>query len=368
VPRTRPPKVQRWIDLLAALLVRRFPASFAELARDVPAYGSGDKSPASLMRMFERDKDELRAFGIPIETVMDASGERAAYRLQHRHFYLPYLGVAAPATRSAATRLDRFGYRALTTLAFEPDELDAVAAAGARVRALGDPLLAAEADSALRKLAVDLPLRPGEPGDILLLAAEPPPAAATFQLLGEALRRRKVVEFEYYTISGDRTETRTVEPYGLFFLGSHWYLAARDRARGEPRTYRLSRLASPRLADTRTHTPDFTIPDEFDLREHARSRRAWELGAGDGMEAVVHFHRATGAARAALRLGTEIEGDPRRRAFEVRRPNAFARWLLSFAGDAEPVSPPELVAAYRALVAETRRAYDQPASSTQARA
>src|SRR5690242_3117055 len=62
-------KVQRWIDLLAALLVRRYPASFEELARDVPAYDASGKSSAAVMRMYERDKDELRAFGVPIETV-----------------------------------------------------------------------------------------------------------------------------------------------------------------------------------------------------------------------------------------------------------------------------------------------------------
>jgi hypothetical protein len=38
------PKIQRWIDLLAALLARRWPATFDELIRDVPAYAAGDQS------------------------------------------------------------------------------------------------------------------------------------------------------------------------------------------------------------------------------------------------------------------------------------------------------------------------------------
>jgi proteasome accessory factor B len=360
VPRPTP-KIQRWIDLIAAMLVRRFPATFAELARDVPAYSTG-QSAATLARMFERDKDELRAFGVPIETVTEAGGDRTAYRLQHRDFYLPYLGIATPASAKpgAAPRVDRFGYRALESLAFEPDELEAVASAGARVRSLGDPLLASDAESALRKLAVDLPVHPEAPGEISLLPGGQPPAAAVFQTLGEALTRRKVVQFDYYSISGDRTATRTVEPYGLFFLGSHWYLAAHDRDRGEARTYRLSRMGPPRMADARAHTPDYEIPADFQLREHARSRRAWELGDGNGIEALVHFHRTTGAARAASKLG-EDTGDPRRRSFQVRRVNAFARWLLSFGGDAEPVSPPEVVNAYRALITETQRRYETPA-------
>jgi len=32
------PKVQRWVDIIAALLARRSHATFEELARDVPAY------------------------------------------------------------------------------------------------------------------------------------------------------------------------------------------------------------------------------------------------------------------------------------------------------------------------------------------
>jgi predicted DNA-binding transcriptional regulator YafY len=38
--------------------------------------------------------------------------------------------------------IDRYGYRSLPTLFFEPDELAAVTDAAARVRHLGDPLLA----------------------------------------------------------------------------------------------------------------------------------------------------------------------------------------------------------------------------------
>jgi len=33
------PKLQRWIDLLAALLAHRMPVTFKELAKDIPAYG-----------------------------------------------------------------------------------------------------------------------------------------------------------------------------------------------------------------------------------------------------------------------------------------------------------------------------------------
>ncbi len=45
-------KVQRWIDLISALLRHRFPVSFESLANEVPAYCDPSKHTASNMRMF----------------------------------------------------------------------------------------------------------------------------------------------------------------------------------------------------------------------------------------------------------------------------------------------------------------------------
>ena len=152
------PKLQRWIDLLAALLRRRYAVPFEELAQEVPGYQPGKQSKAALRRMFERDKDELRAFGVPIETVLSPEGEAEGYRLVAKEFYLPYLSMVVEGRKTAPKRVDRYGYKALAGLAFEPDELAAVAEAAVRVRALGVPELAALAESACRKLAFDLPV------------------------------------------------------------------------------------------------------------------------------------------------------------------------------------------------------------------
>src|SRR5215218_3261582 len=93
-------KLQRWTDLLAALLRRRFPATFEELAREVPAYADADRRPEALERMFERDKDELRDFGIPIRAELSSDGETHGYRLAATDFYLPYLAVVTAAGKT----------------------------------------------------------------------------------------------------------------------------------------------------------------------------------------------------------------------------------------------------------------------------
>ena len=104
-----PEKFTRWIDLIAALLVRKLPATFDDLVNDVPEYAAKRIEIAraddarrktleeSLKRTFERDKQELKTFGIPIESLPDEDGNPSgAYRLRRTNFYLPYLCVALP--------------------------------------------------------------------------------------------------------------------------------------------------------------------------------------------------------------------------------------------------------------------------------
>jgi proteasome accessory factor B len=362
-------KLQRWVDLLAALLVRQRYAPFDELARDVPGYDVGNAQHDSVMRTFERDKDELRRFGVPIETVKDGEGDTLGYRLDRKAFYLPYLMVSGHERAAHGPRkVDYDGYRALKTLAFEPDELDAIIDAAARVRALGDPTLAREAEAAIRKLALDLPL-----GAVLEDAASPaslsrsahamivPPKRqadpSVFDRLSDALARRKIVSFDYFTMERGELSRRTVQPYGLFFVSSHWYLAGRDTDRAALRNFRLSRVANVEVNAKRSQSADYEIPDDFSLRDHAQAREPWEIGDGDATAAIVEFTATTGATQAALELGRPVEGSERRRQFDVRRPDAFARWLLSFGGDARPIEPAEVRAAYANAAAATLGRY-----------
>jgi proteasome accessory factor B len=341
------PKLRRWIDLLAALLRRNYAVTLEELTREVPAYGTGAQK-AALRRMFERDKDELRAFGIPIQTVPLDDGNESGYRLERKNFYLPYLSVIREGRRSTPRRVDHFGYRALTELTFEPDELDAVVQAASRVLRLGDPVLAAHARSALRKLAFDLPvdaMMVAEPRELFSFAAAMPSQAPTeiFAVLDDALHRRKRVTVDYHTMGTDATTARELLPYGLFFLGHHWYLAARDADDGPVKNFRLNRINRAAVNPRNANSADYTIPADFRLRDHARSRQSWELGDGSVLEAIVAFPGTSGPAKAAQRLGEPVPGASDRRRFLVRRPDAFARWLQSFGGELVPVAPAELV-------------------------
>jgi proteasome accessory factor B len=370
-------KVQRWIDVLTALLSHTFPQTFVELARAVPGYladgsvAAGEPSGA-VKRMFERDKLELRTLGVPVETIGDEGDEESRYHLRARDFYLPYLAIATQRGTTKPTKVDREGYRALTTLAFDADELVAIAEAAVRARQLGDPMLRDDVDSAVRKLAVDLPLGAASAGDGTYIAQPRAIAdAATFETLGDALFRQKRVTFDYTSMGRGDVSTRTVEPYGLFFLNSHWYLVARDVDKDAFRNFRVSRMSKLAVSEARRGTPDYEIPSSFSLRAHARSKNAWELGDDQATEAIVDVRGTSGAARAAAALGTPGEagsGDrdgaaSATRRFMVRRLDVFARWLLSFAGELVPLEPVALVDEYARQVAATRALYTREKAS-----
>lgn len=358
-----PSKVQRWIDLLAALLGHRMPVTFKQLARDVPAYltdgsvADDDPSP-TLKRMFERDKAELLGLGVPIVSIGEEGSDESAYTLRAKEFYLPYLGIVSARGIVRPTTMDHYGYRSLATLAFEPDELEVIVEGARRAAQVGDPVLAEEARNAVRKLAFDLPLGATDgPGGAVIAPPRPRADPRVLATLGDALFRRKRVRFRYQAMGTFAGAERAAEPYGLFFVSGHWYLAARDAEKDALRNFRVSRIEAAAMNDSKAKTADYAIPSSFSLREHAQSRQAWEIGDGDAFEAVVEFTGVSGAVRAAAALGRADESNESLRIFQVRRADSFARWLFSFAGEATPIAPPSLVSEYAAISSATRAVY-----------
>ncbi|MGH9886359.1 MAG: helix-turn-helix transcriptional regulator, partial [bacterium] len=335
-------KLQRWIDLLAALLGHHFGATFADLKRLVPAYGKA-KDPATLARMFERDKDELRALGLPIRVRDEETDEGLTqrYYMKAREVYLPFLALTArSAGGSPPPKMPPAGYRDVPTVEFEPDELSSLVSAAQCAKRVGDPALARDVDSAIAKLTYDLGLGSAV-GEYEHAASIPEPGAApAVSVLGEALLRRKSVSFVYHSMNRDVTEERSVEPYGLAFSNGHWYLVGRDVASDALRKFRVSRMERVRANAKKPQSPDYDIPADFDLAAYARAKESWELGQDDAEEMVVEVRNQSGASASVLSLGAAVAGEPARRQFQVRRLDSFVRWLMSFAGDVVPVSPP----------------------------
>ena len=82
-------KTERLLNLVICLLATRRHLSVQQIRQAVPGYASG--SEEAFRRMFERDKEELRELGIPLETGTDshAHEDEPGYRIARRDYELP---------------------------------------------------------------------------------------------------------------------------------------------------------------------------------------------------------------------------------------------------------------------------------------
>ena len=206
-------KTERLLSLVVCLLSARRYLTAAQIRAAVPGYPD---SFDAFKRMFERDKDELRELGIPLETGTNASGdEELGYRISRQAYELPEITL-------------------------EPDEA-AVLGLAARVWRRAE--LAGAAEGALLKLraagidAEDL-TQPGiEP------RVQTPEAA--FGPLWEAVRDRRPVTFAYRAAGRSAAQQRNLEPWGVVNRRGRWYVAGQDVDRGAERVFRLSRIDGP---------------------------------------------------------------------------------------------------------------------------
>jgi proteasome accessory factor B len=313
-------KLERLMNLTAALLDADRPLTADEIAERVPGYAEGREA---FRRTFERDKDELRQLGVPIESgaIPGRYPEEFGYRIDRRDYELPDPGLA-------------------------PDELAALRLALQAVR-VGEQ--SGDGSEALWKLGgiVDADSSAPRGGASRDAVASLPPDPSLVPLFSAVLERR-VARFAYASGGGDGD--RVVEPWRLDYRRGRWYLTAHDHDRGEERNFRLDRIRGPVVLDAAgTFTgPPATAPAEPD--------QPWDYGEGEAVTAVL---RVDGdQARWALdQLGpdrvvsTDADGTATF-AVPVTSWPAFRSFVLSFLDHAELLEPPDLRAD---LVAWVRR-------------
>jgi predicted DNA-binding transcriptional regulator YafY len=366
-----PTKLQRWLDLIAYLVGRRLPVSADELMRGVPAYSSkwesgSDTDRDSARRMFERDKDELRAFGIPIRTIrysMGALEQVDGYQIDRRDFYLPYLKLVNELSGGGSHYSERAAVAGVEIA--EDDAALALNALRRAARVPGFPL-AREARSAFRKLAFDLDPGAFEGGAPVLFVDKPGAAELSNRLhaLTEALLARKRMTFRYHGIYRDEATDRSVDAYGLLFQHGHWYLVGHDHTRGARRVFRVGRMDDIVVNRARAKQADYEIPDDFRLDELA-GRQAWDLGAGEEQPLVARV-----LFRFPLSLWAERNGYGERveqraggdvvREFRVHQLNPFLRWVLSLETEVELLEPDTLRDELRTMAREIAAAHASP--------
>ena len=304
---------ERLVNLALYVASRRAHVTAAECRAAGLGYPD-HQDEASFLRMFERDKDALRAAGLVID--VDRTGETEAYRLD-----------------AAATFA-----RPIDLTAAEVTTIRAVAAALAE-----DPAFPFGADLALALGKLGVAGREG-PLAAAELAEESAAAQGEYaRALAEAVHARKRVTFGYTNAQG-ADKSHRVDPYGVFFREGRWYLTGADQDTGEVRTYAVGRMRDLDVNPARPHTPDFEPPADFDVREH--ERLPFQYGA-ETVEARVRFGpdaawRAERLTRGRGRLETLPDSSVvwTIDALDLER---LATWIIAEGPGIKPVEPPELV-------------------------
>lgn len=195
------------MNLTILLLGARRYLSRARIRELVEGYrGLGDEA---FERMFERDKDDLRALGVPISVGEDLVDDEPGYRIQRDDFELPAVEF---------TSQERF-------------------ALGLAATVWGQAGAAAETAAALTKLrAAGVEVSPAASG---VLAPRVSASEPAFDPLWTAVIERRRVRFEYRD-----GQLRTVEPWRLAMRSNAWYVVGFDRDRQGSRVFKLSRITS----------------------------------------------------------------------------------------------------------------------------
>ncbi|WP_020108993.1 YafY family protein [Nocardia sp. 348MFTsu5.1] len=233
-------KVERLMNLVICLLSTSQYLSADHIRSSVIGY-QDSKSTEAFNRMFERDKNELRDLGIPVET-----------------------GRTSGFTVVDGYRINRSEYE-LPDISLDPDEAAAVALAAA----LWDsPELAASSHSALMKLrAAGVQMESAFDENSTAIHSSTPQGIGSPAVLGSllsALDESRPVRFEHRPGPTSPHVTRTVEPWGVVTHIGRWYLVGHDRDREQTRTYRLTRILS---VTPFGKVGELTRPANIDLRQ-----------------------------------------------------------------------------------------------------
>lgn len=280
------------------------------------------------LRTIADDIERLKYLGVPVAF----DPKQRTYVLTEPFDHLPFLSIRR--TEWAAFLVARF---ALEALGETPD--------AALLRGLVDRLAAqlppevqVHPDALSQTLQIDRSVRPRYPAPYL----EPLRAAA---------EQQQVVRLRYRGNNRDEETTRDVEPYRLLNRDGHWYLIAYCRRRDDLRSFRLDRIRGLQVTgEIFLHDPDLDLDaylDEtfgmhWDARTYAVCIRFSPYQARWIRETEWHpTQQMVARPDGSLDLHLQVTGL-----------TDVARWVLSYGGEAEVVSPPVL---RHRIAAEARR-------------
>ena len=314
-------KTERLLGLVVCLLSTSRYLSAEQIRQAVPGYPEQDDL---FKRMFERDKEDIRELGVPLETgVNHPFDDDPGYRIRQQVYQLPELRLEA----------DEAAVLGLAARVWRRAEL-AGAAAGAllKLRAAG-----IDADPKTPKSGDGRDDHSPVPQGIEPRLGRPEPA---FGPLWEAVRDRRPVTFSYRAAGRSDPQRRELEPWGVVNRHGRWYVAGWDRGRNAIRVFRLGRIAGP--VKFCGPAGRVTVPDGTDVRELVRD---WDSAPAQEHAALLRVR--AGAGVGLRRHAVSVQADASVPGWDLVSTRFgdlgwFADYAASFGPDAVVLDPPDL--------------------------
>lgn len=309
-------KVERLMNLVIALLSTHGYITAERIRANVAGYAESPSDEA-FSRMFERDKNELRDLGIPLETGRVSSFDPAeGYRINRNAYALPDIELTAEEAAAVAVAAQLWE---------SPELITATQGALLKLRAAGVDV---DPDAAVA----------------ITTASGPPGLRGSEDVLGillSAINSGQAVRFRHRPLPTEPYTERTVEPWGVVTARGRWYLVGHDRDRNATRTFRLSRIG----ADVETVGPagSVTRPDGVDLRDIVE-KAVGEAPTGVTAAVWVADGRATALRRAGTAKGSRTVGGRPGEVIELDlgTRDRLAREIAGYGADALVLEPASL--------------------------
>jgi proteasome accessory factor B len=313
VPRVK--KEDRLFSLILALVSSREGLTKNEILKTVRGYSDSFdyKGNATLDKMFERDKDEIRTMGVIIDTLELPEEEGQTHNVRYS--------------------ISRSNYDFPPGLVFSSDELTLLNLAA---QAWREGSLSADSRHALTKIKS---LGVSASDSLIGVAPRIRTNDRAFAAIEDALENQLILTFSYLKPGQPKAQSRTASPLAMLSWNGLWYVMAYDFDAAAERTFLLQRIVS-----TPLRVPQKTHPRLIENYATRLQEELEELTTRNTAHIVV-----VDGSDAQLRLAARYQLDIHSTNFHFGFSDfeLLADDLLLFGSDVLVIEPPALISAVK---------------------
>jgi proteasome accessory factor B len=208
-------QTERLLNLVCVLLTSEIGMTKAELFQAVRGYQQkADGNPETLIKLFERDKDLIREYGVQLVSNGDEQKHNARYKIAAGEFSWP---------KDLELTGRQLELLELAAMAWSKTSIKNFADFGLiKLRALGHNI-----DNSIIGLAPRITI-----------------SDQNFEILSSAIVEKSAVKFEYLKLDAINPEQKTVLPLKIRNVEGEWVLLAKDAKNSQVKNYLLRRIIS----------------------------------------------------------------------------------------------------------------------------